>query len=75
MQNNPLNESIESIKRMQAKMEEAAGNTEDVKNGDATKEEEMQEPAYVLFNGIAETSIKILQSPTVVETLDRKSVV
>lgn len=75
MQNeqHPLNDSVESIKNFQNKMEEAAGKTEDVKDGTSTKEEEKQEPAYVLFSAIAETSINILQMPAVIETFDAVS--
>ncbi len=70
MPQNSLEESVEKIKEFQKKLEEAAANTKDVKEGKATKEEEQQEPGYILFQGITETSIKILQMPIVAETLN-----
>lgn len=72
MQNehNPMNDSIDSIKNFQKDMEAASANTEDVKNGTATKEEEQQEPGYILYNGIAETSIQIMQSPIISNLFD-----
>ena len=68
-----MNDSIENIKDFQKKMEDASGNTEDVRSGMSTKEEEQQEPAYLLLNGIADTSVKILQMPTVAAFFEKLS--
>ena len=72
-EHNLLNESIDDIKNFQKDMEEASGNTEDVKNGTATKEEEQQEPAYILYKGISESSIGIMQSPIIVNMFEALS--
>lgn len=64
---NPLNDSVENLKSFQEKLKEATTSTQDVKEGVATPEEEKQEPAYILYNKIAENSINILQLPTFVQ--------
>lgn len=60
-----LNDDINVIKRAQEAVNKSADDAKDVKDGIVTADEERKEPAYVLFNGIAETSIKILSMPTV----------
>lgn len=59
-----LDEAVSNIKSFQEKMKEASANTKDVKDGVATPEEEQQEPAYRLYNQIAETCINVIKLPT-----------
>lgn len=73
MQNNPMNDSIDNIKNFQKKMEEASANTEEVKSGDIKKEDEQQDPAYILYNAISNNSIEILNSPTIQSTFETMS--
>lgn len=68
MQKTPLNDSVNEIKTFQENIKKTAEQSEDVKAGKCTTEEELQEPAYVLYNQIAESSIKILQLPEVINT-------
>ena len=65
-----LTDDIEAIKRAQEAVNKSADDAEDVKDGTVTADEERQEPAYKLFNGIAETSIKILSMPTVASLIN-----
>lgn len=60
-----LNDDIYAIKRAQDAVNATAKDSKEVKDGTVTEDEELKEPAYVLFNGIAETSIKILGTPSV----------
>lgn len=64
---NPMNDSIESIKNLKEKMKDVAAAEDLVKDGTMTQDEELQEPSYVLFNAIAETSIKLLETEPVIE--------
>ena len=63
---NPLDESIETIKNMQKVIEEQIENSDDVKEGINTKEEEMQEPQNLLFTKISESVILTLQNPDII---------
>ena len=60
---NTLNEFNDSLRK-------AAENSENVKEGRCTVEEQMQEPGFILFNGISETSIKLLQDPEISKIFD-----
>lgn len=67
MQETPLNDSINELKQFQEAVKKAAEQSPDVKDGKVTAEEELQEPGYMLYNQIAESSIKILELPEVVK--------
>lgn len=67
----PFQESIDDINRTKEKLEEAAENSEDVKNRTSTPEKEKQEPGYIIYNAIMNTTVKILQSQTMVEVFDK----
>ena len=62
-----LDEAINEIKRFQKILNNAASNTDDVKTGKCTTDDEKQEPSFIIYNAIAENSINILQQPDVVE--------
>lgn len=67
--NEPMNESINEIKDLQEKfnlaIQTSAENSEDVKNGICTANDEVNEPGNVLFNQIVENTVKILGDPEV----------
>lgn len=67
----PLTETVDDIKEYQNKVKENAENSQDVKDGKCTKEEELKEPAYLLYNQIAEANIQILQMPPVVKAFEK----
>lgn len=67
MQNNPFQNTIDDLNNFKDNLSKAAENTEDVKKGDATLEEEKQEPDFLLFDAISESSIAILQLPSIQE--------
>jgi len=62
---NILNESAEGIEKFKEEMNTAAENSEDVKNGKCTAEEEKMEPEFILSKGIADTCLNILRSEAV----------
>ena len=72
--NEYIQESINGIKEGQEEfndaVKKAAENSQDVKDGKSTVEEEMQEPENILYNEIAETSIRILSDKIVHESFD-----
>ena len=72
--NEHLKESVNDLREVQKTFEhtmrENAENSESVKEGRSTVEEEMNSLANVLFNGISETSIKILQDPEITKIFD-----
>lgn len=73
MESNSLEDSVKDLKEYQESIKEAAESSEDVKNGKCTVDDELHEPAYVLFNNIAESSIRILQIPEVVNSFKKLS--
>ena len=62
-----LDASVAELEDLKQKLHEAAEHTQDVENGDATPDEERQEPEYILFNKITETTLEILKMPSFVE--------
>ena len=62
-----LDASVAELEDMQQKLHDAAEHTQDVQNGDATPEEEREEPEYILFSKITETTLEILKLPSFVE--------
>lgn len=60
-----LKKSIESLKRASDELVNIAKESDDVKSGKCTLEEELNEPAYVLFNQISESSVKILENEAI----------
>lgn len=68
-----LDKSVEDILKFKEKLENGAENTEDVKSGKCTAEDEKQEPGYILYNAISESSIEILKQPTVVKFFENIS--
>lgn len=73
MKNNPLNDSVNELKQCQDNLKKKAEEAADVKDGKCTAEEELREPAYVLYNQIAESSIRIIQLPEVVNIFAKLS--
>lgn len=73
MESNSLEDSIKDLKDYQDSIKKAAEQSEDVTDGKCTKEDELNEPGYVLFNNIAESSIRILQIPEVVKGFEKLS--
>lgn len=70
---NPMSDSIDGIAAFQERLKKATEETEDVKNGDATPEDEQQEPDYILFNAICDSSIEIMSKPIIVEFFSKIS--
>ena len=66
-----LDESIKALNEFKQNLFKASENTEDVKNGDCTPEDERQEPDYKLYNSIADTSIEILKGETVANLFNK----
>jgi len=62
-----LEDSIKDLESFKDKMKQSSEQTDDVKEGRSTAEEEQQEPAYVLYNAIVETSIEIMKLPSFVK--------
>lgn len=62
--NKKIDESVERLNQFKKNLNESAENTEDVKNGEATPDEERAEPTYVLYNQIADTTVKIMKLPS-----------
>ena len=56
---------VKEVRQFQEHLNEAAENTSDVKEGRCTPEDEKNEPAFKLYNSIAETTIKTLQNDMV----------
>lgn len=73
MPETPLNDSINDLRQCQENLKKKAAESEDVKEGKCTVEDELKEPAYLLYNQIAESSIRILQLPEVVKTFAKLS--
>lgn len=73
MAETPFNDSINELRQCQEDMKKKAAEAPDVKEGKCTAEEELREPAYLLYNQIAESSIRILQLPEVVKTFSALS--
>lgn len=63
---NSLNDAVEDIKKVQQAVHDTVNESEDVKNGNCTAEEESAEPGRVLFDKISENVINILQNPDIV---------
>jgi hypothetical protein len=68
MQNN-LNDSINEIKDFSKNVEEAINN----EDNELTEEEKKEEPDYLLYNAISETSISILQQESVIKLFEKIS--
>jgi hypothetical protein len=60
-----LDKIVEDIKTNTQKVNDTAKESEDVKNGNCTLEEEEAEPGRVLFNKISETVVSILSQPDI----------
>jgi hypothetical protein len=60
-----INESIDKINKFKDHVNEAAEYAEDVKSGEFTADEERQDPSYVLYNRIADTTVNIMKLPSV----------
>lgn len=69
MEKNPFSDSIESMEKCKEAVEKAFTDKEEVKDGTVSEEEAKSNPAYRLFNGIADTSIEVLNMPSVAETM------
>jgi hypothetical protein len=64
-----MSDSIDNLKNIQKQMEQDAENSQDVKDGNCTAEDEKKEPAYILYNNIIETSVQIMQLDPVVNII------
>lgn len=65
-----LKAAIESVKKSQERANKAAEETEDVKSGKCTAEDEKKEPGFVLFNQITASVIETLQKPEIIKTFN-----
>lgn len=65
MEKNKLDEAVNDIEKLKETAEKAAENSEDVKEGKCTAEDEKNELGYILYQNIANTNIQILQHPEV----------
>jgi hypothetical protein len=63
--NNALNESIDDFKKAQDDIKEVIKNSDKVKSGESTLEDELKEPGYILYNNITEVCISILNDEQV----------
>ena len=63
--------AVDEINNFREAMRKATENSDDVKDGISTVEEEQQEPEFVLFDAIAESSINTLQMDAVVESMNK----
>lgn len=64
---NPMSNSIDDLNKIKSVVKDSAKETEAVKEGVVTEEEKQKEPAFALFDSIANSSIEILQSEGVVK--------
>lgn len=65
-----LDLAVEDIKKLKAGAKKVAENSEDVKSGKCTVEDEMAEPAFRLYDQIANANIEILQNPEMVKAFN-----
>lgn len=73
MANDLLKKSIESVKKASDELINIAKQSDDVKSGKCTLEEELKEPGYVLFRQISESSIKILENTAINQAVEELS--
>lgn len=66
----PTQEAINDIKNMKKAMHKASTQTEDVKNGNKTPEEEQADPGYILFDHISDVCIELLQLPDIINSMN-----
>ena len=73
MSENKLNndEAIDQMKRFKELLKEASKNTEEVKSGELTPEDEQESPEYILFDNIADCCISSLQMEPVIEIMNK----
>ena len=71
MSENKINEQINNMKNFQKNMKKASEETQDVKDGISTPEEEQQEPSYILFNAITDNCIQTLQLDAVANSMNK----
>ena len=65
-----LDESVEAVNEFRKNLNEAAETNDNVKDGISTPEEEKQEPEFMMYDVIAETTIEILQNEHIVKMFD-----
>lgn len=70
-QDNPFQDNIDDMKKMQEAIRKAAESSEDVKNGDCTPEDEMAEPAVMLFGQILKSSIEMMNNEEVINAYNQ----
>lgn len=68
-------EFINKIEESQKGLEKVAQESPDVKEGKTRVEEEMKEPGYILYNGIAETVKRIMNSEEFINTIKESGIV
>lgn len=69
-ENNVFSEAIKDLESMRDAINKAAEQSEDVKAGNCTAEEEKMEPSYLLYNQIAKSSIDMLKQPEISKVFD-----
>ena len=67
-QQSPFSDDIDILRKTQERLNESVENSEDVKSGTTTVDDEKKEPGYRIYNEIMETTINILQSDTMAST-------
>lgn len=71
--NDKFDKMIKDWENLNNGLNDAVKNTEDVKNGTSTEEEEKKEPAYILLHSIMEGTSQMLQMPQVVAVFEQLS--
>lgn len=61
---------LKTIAEKQKKVNESAKESQDVKDGILTEEEQLKEPSYVLFNSMMDSITKIMQKKEVTESIE-----
>lgn len=67
--NEKVSNTIDEINRQREVVKENLINSDDVKAGKCTPEEELQEPSYILYDSIARSTIEILKQPIIDKSL------
>lgn len=68
-----IDDIISLINKTRAAVNESWANSEDVKSGKVTVEDEQKEPSHVLYNGIIDSTINVLKAPATVNALTSMS--
>lgn len=69
----PLEKSVEEILKYRDNLLKKVENSQDVKDGNCTADDEKKEPGFLLYNAIIESSVEILQKEPVVKLFSELS--